>query len=617
MEYQPASFEFYRNQIISTAEALFCNDIQILGTAVFSFFEGKQHIIGKIGQVSGKHIESMFLNEQLIAWSDRNPQIVLRWLEGMFFYFKTMAVIPEVATDIWPYAAAIANKYQNYDCEYLGVLSQIALWAFSYKNDKYLECLEHIKTLKLSSKKARALRSLFLSTSINENIIDRNKNIINTYKNRSQLTHKNLAIAIINYYCNISKNENTLDELIKFLNGPTLKKRLNLESTDFLKPLIWELFDKTKYDLLLKFLRSLKNKSYDGGPFSSAHAFLLCNSENLVIQTKNWKDTFETSGNYTSYKNLIEQTNKATNTFISLLGESTNTSMLFDYRRKGAPPINDNLESLASATISHLCLKDPIYSEINLLTLTPSHNFPVQSCLFKLGKAAPVISTSLEDLVEEPQTKKFTFFLSSLVSAMPIELEFIKLEFGECSNIILDPSPEEFELAINLEQYNTFYISCHGEYNHWGNGSEDKIVFSESSEITIQTINKCSTRHKEKRNIILNICDGATSTISCIPYNRGMAPAFARGHQTVISHLWPVSSVYACAFGLLNLYFLKSMTAIDAARETFDILNSDAPVILRKIRSLSPSFEVLANYLSKADFNMKDFKNIGSVAIYS
>ncbi|WDG40840.1 hypothetical protein PUP72_19615 [Pseudomonas synxantha] len=616
MHHTSATFEFYKSQIILLTKASFKNDIQGIGTAAFSFFEGKQHSLGEIAQLSANHITSMFTDQQLIEWNDQNPQTILKWIEGLYFYFRSMAAIPEVADELWPYVTAIANKYRQYEDEYLGALCQLASWDFSYKKLRHQQCLDYIKSLRLTSKKTKTVRNLFLSTSINKDSSDFIKNIASAYKNRAQLSHHNLAISIINYYCMISQDEKTLDELIKILKGPNFKNRLNQESTDFLKPLIWELFDKAEYGRLLRFLRALKSCKSEA-PFTSAHAFLLCNSEHLVIQGHNWLDTFETSGNYDSYKTLIAQSNKATNTFISLLGESTDTDPTFDSRRKGAPPIDDDLESLAIATISHLRLEDPIYSQLNLLTLTPSHNFPIQSSLFKLGKKAPIISTSLEELLEESETKKFIFFLSSLVAIMPIEESYIKAEFGANAKIIIDPTPADFVSSMTSGEYNVFYISCHGEYSHWGDGSEDNIVFSETSKISIQTIVECSAQHHEKRNIILNICDGATSTISCIPYNRGMASSFARGHQTVISHLWPVSSVYACAFGLLTLHFLKTLSAIETAQETFNILNSENPIIIRKTGSLSPALKILATYLSRADFNMNEFKNIGSVAIYS
>lgn len=77
------------------------------------------------------------------------------------------------------------------------------------------------------------------------------------------------------------------------------------------------------------------------------------------------------------------------------------------------------------------------------------------------------------------------------------------------------------------------------------------------------------------------------------------------------SHLWPVNPVYACSFGLINIFHLKSVPAIDAARLTFDILKLPKQDMLNEIRKLSHSFARLATYLDRTDFEMSQFKNTG------
>lgn len=617
MEFSYATKEFYEKQMIATNNRLASGDIHGAGRAVFSFFRGKEHIDGEEAIVSSQHILAFYNLADLSNACHTNKALLPRWIAATYRYFKEKAALPTIAEEILPFCLQLLTKFKADELDNLNALTQMAFWDFQHGKKHQQNLQRIITTQKLETKTAKNYRSLFLTTELNQNPASIIKNIEHTYKQRKTFTHQNLATTILNYYCKISKNPEHLEELIKVLKGPNLKVDIANGRTDFLQPLIVHLYEQKEYHLMLKLLGTLKNSQHSPQGLSTPHAFLISNSAQLSLLSPHWLDIFESQDNYENYEKLINQKNRATNTFTSLLGGVENGAPNLDLSRAGAPPESLDLESYAAATIEHFKLNDNVYGEISLLTLAPSHSFPIQSALFSLGKHSPLISTSLEDQAEEPEQKHFAFMLSTHTSSYNIEKEFIEREFGEKAKILTNPSPEVFEETLNDADLNAFYISAHGEYNHWQYGSNDEIIFSDDSKITMSTIKKCSFRRKTKSNIILNICDGATSAINCIPYSRGIAPALANGAQTVISHLWPVNPVYACSFGLINIFHLKSVPAIDAARLTFDILKLPKQDMLNEIRKLSHSFAGLATYLERTDFEMSQFKNIGSVAIYS
>lgn len=617
MDFSYSTKEFYEEQMIAAINHLASGDIQGAGKAVFSFFEGKEHVIGKEAIVSSQHILAFYKLTDLSDACYTNKALLPRWIAATYRYFKEKAALPTIAEEILPICLQLLTKLKADELDNLNALTQMAFWDFQYGKKHHSNLQKIITSRKLETKTAKNYRSLFLTTDLNPDPANIIKNIENTYKQRKAFTHQNLAITIINYYCKISKNSEHLEELIKVLKGPSLKGDIANGRTDFLQPLIMHLYEQKEYHLMLKFLGNLKNSQHSPQGLSTPHAFLLSNAEKLSLLSPNWLDIFENQDNYESYEELTNSKNRATNTFTSLLGGIENGAANLDPSRAGAPPESTDLESYAAATIKHFKLKDNVYGEISLLTLAPSHSFPIQSALFSLGKNSPLISTSLEDQTEEPEQKHFAFMLSTHTSSYNIEKEFIEREFGEKANIFTNPSPQVFEETLNNAELNAFYISAHGEYNHWKYGSSDEIFFSDDSIIPMGTIRKCSLRRKTKSNIILNICDGATSAINCIPYSRGIASTLANGAQTVTSHLWPVNPVYACSFGLINIFHLKSAPAIDAAKLTFDTLRLPKQDMLNEIRKLSDSFAGLATYLDRTDFEMSQFKNIGSVAIYS
>lgn len=611
-----ASAGFYRQKIIDAANALSACSLSDVGQAVFSFYSGRDYEAGEVAKVSSFHIQALFLDPILSVWCSRNPQVVLRWVEASYFYFRAMAAIPELAREVWGASNYIVETFSAFAFESFSAASQMATWDYFYGKQHHPSCLEAIKKRAMPSSRDKAYRALYLSTSINKASEDFSENIVYAYKKRTHFSHVNLALAVMNYYCEISKSETHIDELLRILRGKVLRQHLAAGNTDFLKPLMWVFYDGNRYSLMLRFLRALKSKENIVN-FTASHAFLLANGDRLSIMTSSWRDDFPAEGNYETYKKLIQVSNLSVNTAISLLGEEGVLAEGFDSTRRGAPPVGNDLSALANATIAHFRLTDPIYSEVNSLTLVPSHNFPIQSSLFRLGKPAPIVSVSLEDILDDPEDRHFVFFLSSHTVTVNVEEAFIRAEFGKGAEIFIDPTVEQFLCVMKEPGYTHIYISAHGEYDHWGGGVADEIQFSDTSKINMDVLRQCQSALGFKRNIVLNICDGATSDIDCVPYQRGLASSLASGSQTVISHLWPVHPIYACAFGALNLHFLKSASAIEATRQTFGVLDRKHDQILETIEDIAPSFSVLKAYLKNVDFNMREFKNIGSVAVYS
>lgn len=606
--------EFYLNKIEDTL--LNQHDLQKAGVAIFSFFSGSDYIMGQQVTVDSRHFEIIFRDEMLSTWCQRNPRATLKWIEIMYFYFRSMSAIPDIASCVWPWARRIVDVYRGFELEAFMASCQLASWDFFYDKEHHPSYLEYMKSLPLKNKQAKRCRNLFNTTAINLGHQDYLENTKQAFKDRKSFTGANTAMAIINYYCHADPREDVLDELIAFMAGRQMRDDASKGNLDFLKPLIGQLHKNNKYQSLLKLLRSLKRNSSVSPPQYS-HGFIISNSNKLSILSTSGKDEFENEDNYESYKKLIRVSNRSTNTAISLLGEVDEDVTYYDEKRKGTPPIDDDLKCLELAVIEHFRLHDSLYGELHAITLVPSHNFPIQSALFSLGKSAPIISASLEDIIDDPNVKNFIFFISSSTSTCNIEREFIAREFGEDQEVIIDPSPELFSQKLGSNRYDVVYISAHGEYNHWGESHTDEIYFSDTSRINIELLKSCKPQDGHKRNIILNICDGATVTISCNPYSRGMAAALAKGNQTTISHLWPVSPVYACAFGALILHFIRSHTAIEAARLTFNTLNNDLDQVIRGMTAISDSFSALKEYLDGKKFNMREFKNIGSVAVYS
>lgn len=119
--------------------------------------------------------------------------------------------------------------------------------------------------------------------------------------------------------------------------------------------------------------------------------------------------------------------------------------------------------------------------------------------------------------------------------------------------------------------------------------------------------------------MILNICDGAASRLSYNPNNSGLAAALASGGQVVISHLWPVNPKYAACFGLLLLDRIDtgSFSLGEAVLRVYRSLSQSNDKIAELVQGIGSYSDGLASMIKNTDFEISDFRNIGSIAIYA
>lgn len=607
--------QFYLQKIYDTVNSSNRNDIHGVGTQVFGFFSGQEYLGGRV-DVSPHHTQMIF-QEPIISYFRAEPEIFLKWVAVIYSYFRSMGAMPEVARDAWNSAATIIYLAKTKDePAIVEAMCQLVAWDYFYGREHYPDYLDRLKKIHLEDRRAKRTRELFLCTASNMGQPDFLASIKRTYKNRRHFTGANAASAIINYYCHIKPELSILSELKCYLKGPQMCETVQKGHCDFLKPLLGKLYEDNNYDDLFSLVSSLKNV-IELGVSRVGHGYLLPNGNKLMILSRSGQVVFEEIGNYERYSRLITACNRATNTYVTLLGELDDNGAYIDTDRGGAPPVDDDLSELRRAVISHLGLNDPLYGEFHSLTILPSHNFPLQSALFSLGKNAPLISVSHQEVLDDPDDKHFVFFLSSHTHTYTLEHEFIVAEFGDEAEIYVDPQEDFFFDILASEQHDVIYISAHGEYNHWGKAIEDEIFFSEGSTITVGKLWLCRHKKSTNRNIILNICDGAATEISCNPYSRGIAASLAAGNQTILSHMWPVNPLYAACFGMLAIFFSRQNTPINVARMIYEALDQENDSIINHAKNLAESFATLERCLKNKEFDMRQFKNLGSISVYS
>jgi len=613
LELAPASF--YLRQMQSAIDVFEEGRTADIALPILSFFSGAEQK-QPFATISPGHIH-IFIEDKEVQYAiECEPSLYIRWAEVIFFYFREMAACPELASNIWMCCWLILNMFEE-GGNTLQAYAHLASWAAAYDEDYAVIARNHIKKMDLFSEADEVSRSLILSTSINKGQDDFEWHVRNAFDASEKLHCTDRLHAYINYYCHIRPSKEILGCIISTLGWLELKD-YRKGKMGLLELVVWTMQKNNNYEDLLLLLRSLKPNAQEAG-FTTSHAFIFPNMHEKFTALKRCENiSFTDRNNGESYADLMRICNQLNGVAISILGEKELNIGTKCYDSFGFPSKEGRFETLRQAIVDHYHLKDEFYKELNVLTLIPSHNHPIQGALCSLGYIPPLLSTSLENLVDESDARQFVFFLASSTYTYSIELEWLQGKFGEKAIIYTDPAPEVLISILNDAQFTHIYISAHGEYDHWER-SLAKIHFSEAAESSIEDLSKTHKNWKYRRTLILNICDGATSRLSYNPNNTGLAAALASGAQVVISHLWPVNPKYAACFGLLFLEQIDNglLSPSEAILNVYTMLNRSNGEIADFVQNIGHYCEDLANMIRNTDFEISDFKNIGAIAIYT
>jgi hypothetical protein len=606
-------FHFYVEQMDRAIVAFETRRLADVGFPIMSFFSGKeQH--QPSAAISPVHIHVFVLDKHMEDFIKCAPKLFIKWTEVIYFYFLEMAAFPSLAKGVWRCCWAILNMLERCNSTF-AAKCQMAAWAAVYDDDFANLARHYLKTVRLSSRKDEAVRSLILSSRINVGQPDHLEHVRNAIALSSHLAHVHKLQAYINYYCHIDASFENLTFIISALNWNELAY-IREGKIGLLEPVIWVLQEKNNYNDLLFLLRCLRTDIRKEG-FKSGHAFVLPNIHNLFTALKaNERIQFSIGGNGDNYARLMRLCNRLNGVAISIRGEEELGSAVEKFDDFGKPIQEDAFDAMRLAVIQHYHLQDDFFKELNLLTLVPSHNHPVQGALCSLGILPPFLSTSLQDVVDESADKNFVFFLADSTYTVELESQWIRSAFGDSAEIHINPEPEDVIAALNDQRLTHIYISAHGKFDHWERESE-KIHFSSSSEVAVDELLKTKSKWDSRKTLILNLCDGAATRISYNPNNSGLAAALASGSQVVVSHLWPVDPKYAAVFGLFLLdRLLAGLQCQEAILNVYQTLNQDNIAIASSARGMGKSSEDMAKMIENTEFRFSDFRNIGAMAIY-
>lgn len=217
--------------------------------------------------------------------------------------------------------------------------------------------------------------------------------------------------------------------------------------------------------------------------------------------------------------------------------------------------------------------------EARAMLVWPGYSHPNQALLqAQAGHCLPIASSLQQPLRDaEINNVGIWFAGDDFYSEMEAHAISAVLETAGITSAIVSgrgKTKDEFLDFYNHADFDLIWIAGHGICDRWDPKSP-AILAGDAGEIEMDLLVPKLTR-PSRRLLVLNICDGGTSTLTGGIQKLGLAPMLASQHQATLSHLWPVEPRVAAAFGVLlatelaqsrDDFFGAFKAAINAFRE--------------------------------------------------
>jgi hypothetical protein len=260
-----------------------------------------------------------------------------------------------------------------------------------------------------------------------------------------------------------------------------------------------------------------------------------------------------------------------------------------------------------------LPVKKKILNDVKSYFLYSSYQIPLQTLLIKYFG----IGISINQSFTEPlKSRKISNVLIWQGDCFLSETECnVVQEIFENAGIKVkrlsfhSSTKAEFIENYRMNAYDLVWVSCHGEFDHYHPQNsylvldQDKGPDDTDNHITYEELNTTVIAElKERRLLVLNACDGATTSLTNSPISIGLGASMANKNQSLISHQWPIDDLAGTIYGIiLSHHLTKEFDYLEAYRKTVLEFLKGRNHILSLIQSISKNQDIIDRINNKED----------------
>lgn len=342
----------------------------------------------------------------------------------------------------------------------------------------------------------------------------------------------------------------------------------------------------------------------------------LIEPNNLVIQQNTAKGVqYSQQGRVVSTnKDPYQYTEGLTEVINGFLGTTTN--LLDDYTFEAEVPIRGigipdfkYGSDLESKLVDCYGLDQPdvkqIITDASAYYLFSAYALPLQALFQKyVGKTLPIVQSFYKPLAERKINKILIWQGDIMLSEMEcdaVERIFTQVGAEVKRHNWYTSSKEAFLEDYNNGDFDMYWLSCHGQFEHYlphdsylvlnddnGNGIEKTVINYPEFNINID-------QTSSRRLLVLNACDGATTTLNNSPSSIGFGSKMVNQYQSLISHQWPIYDCAGLIHGvLLASYLAEGKSYFESFSNTLACFVRGQEAVLKRIGDFLPDSDVMS-----------------------
>ncbi|RZJ87006.1 MAG: CHAT domain-containing protein [Chryseobacterium sp.] len=293
-------------------------------------------------------------------------------------------------------------------------------------------------------------------------------------------------------------------------------------------------------------------------------------------------------------------------------------------REVGTPVIDEGL-SLEKTLVAHFALdREDVCNIIRSASkyfLYSEFQLPLQGLFVRyVGKALPIVQSFVNPLTARTIKNVLIWEGDCIMSeseCLGIEKIFKKRGIEVKRLKWYESGKTEFMAEYGKADYDLVWMSCHGEFDHFYPHNSRLVLFQDQSNtestVSYQEMSENVYKGEARRLLVLNACDGATTTLANSPRSVGFGSSLVNAKQSLMSHQWPSDLYGGFILGiLLSIYLAEQRDYLASYKEAIECFLAGKENVMSKISSYLDDEEIL-NRIGRADINYQNLYFYGSL----
>jgi len=508
---------------------------------------------------------------------ETRDQVIADWIHDLFYYSRHSGGNKEISeyclSNLLPWFLWRAQVVKS--LEFAMALSQISTWCYNFNYDDVNRAIQAAMLTIYNASDERTIKKLIAlhfscsqENDTGQSRLEWTEIVMSNY-NDLLYPHEKFQVLANRWEDDIAGIRTHFEEIIAAINQyKDGEKPFHGVLFNHIKSTFFTILNRMEATLLLNAQVDLTNRLY--GAYFGIDDQHLIPPQNIYIVPGLEEGTLfvsqgqkmQSSGDGNNMLSVILRLHNA------FLGTSftTNDDMSFIPEMAERPGVPDrksaDVYERALQQLLHLhdvwMLKEKTFNGYHLVL---GMQLPIQNVLsFYLGNSIPLIHSFQNPLPARKIRKVFVwqgFTQMAETERLGLEEIFKKstIELTVCH--CFESTKEDFVRHYVSPDYDLVWIVGHGEFQHQS-AHVAYLDLGNEIRISIDELISIELTHVDRRLLVIDACDGATTSLFNSPAAIGIAAAVVGKSQSVMSHNWPVEDVSSLIFGLLIASYLST-----------------------------------------------------------